>query len=147
MSAIAIEYEQWFSVLVGLAGNELASGEKTRDFRQELCDKSKEWALNVDLVNVTIGEELITKNSKRFSELGLFVNPFTKPISDKVIDIYLNNKDSKSGYENKYGQGGISDTVSVYNTNARWADSVTGLHSSHWCTKRIHCKYQDRFPL
>ena len=57
MSAIAIEYEQRFSVLVGLAGNELASGEKTRDFRQELCDKSKEWALNVDLVDVTIDQK------------------------------------------------------------------------------------------
>ena len=94
MSAIAIENEQWFSVLVGLAGNELSSGEKTRDFRQLLYDKTKEWALNADLVNVTIGEDLVTKNSKRFSELGLFVNPFSNAIGNKVIELFLDKKDS-----------------------------------------------------
>ena len=89
MSAIAIEYEQWFSVLVGLAGNELSSGEKTRDFRQVLYDKTKEWALNADLVNVTIGEDLVTKNSKRFSELGLFVNPFSNAIGNHYLFYHL----------------------------------------------------------
>lgn len=32
-----------------------------------------------------------------------------------------------ASYENKYGQGGITDTVSAYDTKARWADSVTGI--------------------
>ena len=64
------------------------------NFRQELYDKTKEWALNADLVNVTIGEDLVTKNSKRFSELGLFVNPFSNAIGNKVIELFLDKKDS-----------------------------------------------------
>ena len=90
-----MEVEQWFGVLVGLAGNELSQGEKIKDFPKTLLEKVKTWALDVVLVNNTVTDLLITKNSLRFAEFNLFVSAYSREIADKISDLYLCNDDPK----------------------------------------------------
>ena len=90
-----MEVEQWFGVIVGLAGNELSQGEKIKDFPKTLLDKVKTWAGDVVLVNNTVTELLITKNSNRFGEFGLFVSAYSREIADKINDLYLCFDDPK----------------------------------------------------